>query len=99
MDKPPAKPSVPEELQTVMDAEFGFVNLKSVNCLIDLQVTLTEKKGIVTVEFVGEKLAVRYDPEEITGGEIRDSIRQAGFELAAAESGPPTPPIDSSERG
>ena len=80
-----------------MDAEFEFAGFKSVDRLSDLQSTLAGKTGVVSVEFIAGKLAVRYDPEEITGSDIRELIRQAGLEVAAANNAPSAPPIESSE--
>ena len=97
MDNRPAKPSIPVELQALMDAKFEFKGFKSVDRLIDLQTTLTGKVGVLSVEFLVDKLAVRYDAEEITEADIRELITQAGFEIATAENAPLAPPIESAE--
>jgi hypothetical protein len=97
MEHPPAKPPVPPELQTIMDAEFEFAGLKSVDSLVDLHADLSGTTGVVSAEIIAGRLAVRYDPEEITAAEISNLIRHAGFELATSESAPSAPPIEPSE--
>jgi hypothetical protein len=80
-----------------MDAEFEFKGFKSVDRLADLQSTLAERTGVMSVEFIAERLAVRYDPEEITEANIRDVIHDAGLEIASVDRAPLTPPIESAE--
>jgi hypothetical protein len=99
MDNRPAKHPIPPELQPLMDAEFEFAKSKSAASLTDLHSTLVGKAGVVSVEFIAGKLAVRYDPEEITGADIRELIRQAGLEVTAVDNGPLAPPIESADSG
>jgi hypothetical protein len=80
-----------------MDVEFEFKGFKSVDRLADLQSTLAAMRGVMSVEFIAERLAVRYDPEDITGADIRDLIHQAGFEVASEENAPLAPPIESAQ--
>ena len=77
-----------------MDLEISIEGLKSAADRPKLESAMTDVPGIAAVNLAENKLAIRYDPERITAAEISDLVRQAGFQVAAAENAPATPTIE-----
>jgi hypothetical protein len=78
----------------MMDAEFKMEGRKSAADQVGLVSALNGVAGIESASFFGDRLTVRYDPEEITRAEICEQIRRAGFQIASAENAPTTPLIE-----
>jgi len=92
MFDPPSSP-VPPELQVLLDLELTIQGLNSAVAQQRLEVALADVPGMGSVSFFEGKIAIRYDPEQVTKARISERIAAAGFHVDAAESAPPSPPV------
>lgn len=86
---------LPPELQALLDLHLTIKSLISGVEQQRLEELLSGICGMESVSFFEDKIAIRYDPEQITEGEISARISSAGFSISAAESATPAPCIDS----
>lgn len=91
-------PSVPPELQVLLDADIHLENLTAASQSA-LQSALAAMPGIESITFFEQTLSIRYDPEKITKVEWCATITQAGLRISAVDSAPPMPPIDDPAPG
>lgn len=61
-----------------------------------LEAALRDLPGIESLGFVASKVAIRYDPEEVTLAHLRDAITHAGFQIDDVECGPAAPSVPHS---
>jgi len=89
----PSSSPIPPELQVALDLELTIQGLSSAVAQQQLEAALADIAGLESLSFFEGKLAIRYDPERVTRARIFEQISAAGFQIAAAESAPPSPPV------
>jgi hypothetical protein len=82
---------IPPELQVSVDTEILITGLDSPLEHQKLEAALVDLPGIESLSFLEGKVAIRYDPEEVTLAHLRESITQAGFQITDVECGPASP--------
>jgi hypothetical protein len=94
MDDQPSDP-IPQELRVLLDAEFVVDGLRSDADQPKLESALSGVPGIEALSFLEGKLAIRYDAERVTEAQLREKIRQAGFQITGSEAAPASPRVES----
>ncbi|EDY22329.1 hypothetical protein CfE428DRAFT_0454 [Chthoniobacter flavus Ellin428] len=89
----PSSSPIPPELQVLLDLELTIQGLNSAVAQQRLETALADISGMESLSFFEGKLAIRYEPEKVTRTQIFERIGAAGFQIAAAESAPPSPPV------
>jgi hypothetical protein len=89
----PPSSQIPPELQVLLDLELTIQGLSSAVAQQRIEAALAGISGMESLSFFESKLAIRYDPEQVTKARIFERIGIAGFLIDAAESAPPSPPV------
>lgn len=87
--------SIPPELRVVLDLEL---TLEGANTAADhqkLQDTLSGVPGVDSVSFSEGKVAIQYEPEEVTKARLSELLAGAGFRISGADCATPAPSVDS----
>ena len=93
----PSPDSIPPELQVWVDTEMSFEGSDSPAEHQKIQSLLGRLPGVGSLSFVGDRVAIRYDPEKVTGAQLREQLAQAGFKVSEVHSASSDPVDDIHE--
>ena len=85
---------IPPELQVWVDTEISLEGRSSPQDHQKIQSALENVPGVESLSFVLDRVALRYDPERVTGSQLRDLIEKAGFRVSEVETAPSDPVAD-----
>jgi hypothetical protein len=89
--------SVPPELRVRLDAEITVDGLRSDADQPVLESELADVRGVESLEFREGKVSIRYDAERVTEKQLREKVRQAGFQVEDSKVAPATPPVEAAD--
>ena len=94
MDDQSAHP-IPHELQASVDMEAMFKTPLTVAEEQKLQASIGSLQGVESLNFLGTRLAIRYDPELVHKTDLCKLIAQAGCQIDDVDSASASPAFDS----
>lgn len=93
----PSPDSIPPELQVWVDTEMSLEGSGSPAEHQKIQSLLGCLPGVGSLSFVGDRVAIRYDPEKVTGARLCELMSQAGFKVSEMHSASSDPVDDIHE--
>lgn len=94
MENPPSDP-VEAALHEYIDAEIEVIGLKSAADEQKITMALENLRGVQRLGFAHARVAITYEPVQITQTELTAEIQRAGYAVAGVEAAPASPIADA----